>query len=51
MAVMDRNNYYNKETCLICADAAKCFDKLWLEDCLSGHGKAWTEGTEDTAYI
>ena len=34
MAVMTRNNYYNKETCLIFADAAKCFDKLWLEDCL-----------------
>ena len=33
MAVIDRNNYYNKETCLIFADAEKCFAKLWLEDC------------------
>ena len=28
MEVIDRNSYYNKETCLIFADAEKCFDKL-----------------------
>ena len=34
MAVIDRNKYNNKETCLILADAEKCFAKPWLEDCL-----------------
>ena len=34
MAVMDRNKWLKKETCFIFADAEKCFDKLWLEDCL-----------------
>ena len=34
MAVIDRKNYNNKETCLIFADAEKCFAKPWLEDCL-----------------
>ena len=34
MAAIDRNNYYNKVACLVFADAEKCFDKLWLKDCL-----------------
>ena len=34
MAIINRNNYYDKETVLVYADAKKCFDKLWLEDCL-----------------
>ena len=34
MAVMEENKRLGKDTYLIFADAEKCFDKLWLEDCL-----------------
>ena len=34
MAVIDKNRSLKKNTYLLCADAEKCFDKLWLEDCL-----------------
>ena len=32
--IMDNNRRLNKNTYLILADAEKCFDKLWLQDCL-----------------
>ena len=34
MGVIDNNRRLKKNTYLIFADAEKCFDKLWLEDCL-----------------
>ena len=34
MSVIDNNRRLNKKTYLIFADAEKCYDKLWLEDCL-----------------
>ena len=34
MAIMEKNKRCNKDTYVIMADAEKCFDKLWLEDCL-----------------
>ena len=34
MAVIDRNRKLKQDTYLLCADAEKCFDRLWLEDCL-----------------
>ena len=33
-AVIDKNKRLNNSTYLVFADAEKCFDKLWLEDCL-----------------
>ena len=33
-AVIDRNRDMKRNTYLLCADAEKCFDNLWLEDCL-----------------
>ena len=33
-AVLDNNRRMNKKTYLLLADAEKCFDKLWLKDCL-----------------
>ena len=32
-AVLDYNRILNREIYLVIADAEKCFDKLWLEDC------------------
>eukprot|EP00794_Sanderia_malayensis_P020626 gene20626-22661_t len=34
IAILDNNRRLNKKTYLILADAEKCFDKLWLKDCL-----------------
>ena len=34
MAIMDRNKKLGRDTYMIFADAEKCFDKLWLEDCV-----------------
>ena len=34
MAIMDKNKRLGKNTYMIFADAEKCFDKLWLEDCV-----------------
>lgn len=34
MASMEENRRLGKHTWMIFADAVKCFDKLWLEDCL-----------------
>ena len=34
MRVINNNRRLKKKTYLIFADAEKCFDKLWLEDCL-----------------
>ena len=33
-AVMDNNKRMGKNTYVVMADAEKCFEKLWLEDCL-----------------
>ena len=32
-AIIDFNSMLNREIYLVIADAEKCFDKLWLEDC------------------
>ena len=34
MAVIDKNKYIGRETYILFADAVKCFDKLWLDDCI-----------------
>ena len=34
MAVIDSNKRKNENTTILFADAEKCFDQLWLEDCL-----------------
>lgn len=34
MAVLDKNREVGRDTYIICADAEKCFDQLWLDDCL-----------------
>ena len=34
MSIMDNNRRLGQRTYLIFADAEKCFDKLWLQDCL-----------------
>jgi len=34
MAVMDMNRRLKRDTHMLFADAVKCFDKLWLDDCL-----------------
>ena len=34
MAIMDNNRRLKQKTYIIYADAEKCFDKLWLKDCL-----------------
>ena len=34
MAVIDNNKRMKQNTYILLADAEKCFDKLWLEDCL-----------------
>ena len=34
MSVIDKNRELNKSTYVLFADAEKCFDRLWLEDCL-----------------
>ena len=34
MAVIDRDKEMGLETTMLFADAEKCFDKLWLEDCI-----------------
>ena len=34
MSIIDNNRRIGRKTYMVCADAEKCFDKLWLEDCL-----------------
>ena len=34
MTIIDNNRRLKKDTYVVMADAEKCFDKLWLEDCL-----------------
>ena len=34
MAILERNRELNVNTYMVFADAMKCFDKLWLKDCL-----------------
>ena len=34
LAILDSNRERRKKNYLVFADAAKCFDRLWLEDCL-----------------
>ena len=34
MAVLDMVKELGRETTMLFADAEKCFDKLWLEDCI-----------------
>ena len=34
MAILDRNKELNQNTYILFADAEKCFDRLWLEDCV-----------------
>lgn len=34
MAIMDNNRRLKKNTYILMVDAEKCFDKLWLQDCL-----------------
>ena len=34
MAIIDNNRRLKRKTYIIYADAEKCFDKLWLQDCL-----------------
>ena len=34
LAIRDNNMRLNKKTCVYFADAYKCFDRLWLKDCL-----------------
>lgn len=33
-AILDQNRWLGKSTYIIVADAEKCFDRLWLKDCL-----------------
>ena len=40
MAILDNARYRGEECVLLFADAEKCFDKLWLEDCLVDLHKA-----------
>ena len=40
MAVRDTNKYLNKNTYMFFGDLVKCFDKLWLKDCLIDLHKA-----------
>ena len=35
LAVIERNQSLKRDTKVLFADAIKCFDKLWLEDCVS----------------
>ena len=35
MAVIEKNKYLGKETIILFADAVKCFEKLWLDDCIN----------------
>ncbi|XP_066936883.1 uncharacterized protein [Clytia hemisphaerica] len=35
MAVMDMNRQLKRNTYVLFADAEKCFDKLWMEDCVT----------------
>ena len=35
MAVIDMNRHLKRNTYILFADAEKCFDKLWMEDCVS----------------
>ena len=34
MSVIDKNKEVKRDTVLVFVDAEKCFDKLWLEDCI-----------------
>ena len=34
MAIADRQRYLKKKTYCVFVDAEKCFDKLWLKDCI-----------------
>ena len=34
MGILDNNRRLNRNTYVVMADAEKCFDKLWLKDCL-----------------
>lgn len=34
-AILDYNKYLNNEIYLIFGDIEKCFDKLWLKDCIN----------------
>ena len=34
MAILDNNRRKNQKTYILMADAEKCFDRLWLQDCL-----------------
>ena len=46
MAVVDRNRRLEKETMVMFADAEKCFDKLWLKDCMVDMVKRGTRESE-----
>ena len=41
-SIIERNIYLKKSTYLFYADAEKCFDKLWLLDCIV---ELWLQGT------
>ena len=47
MAIIDENKKLGKDTYMIFADAEKCFDKLWLEDCLNKNEQSWFKGKGD----
>ena len=46
MAIMDNNRRMKKNTYLVMADAEKCFDRLWLKDCLVHIHEAGMRGRE-----
>ena len=49
-ALVERNRYMGQNTYLFFADAVKCFDKLWLENCLLNmHEKGFP--IHDTALL
>ena len=35
LSVIEKNKYLGRETLILFADAVKCFDKLWLDDCIN----------------
>ena len=42
-SVLEQNNYLKRHTYLVFTDAEKCFDKLWLKDCIY---ELWRCGTD-----
>lgn len=51
MAAMEGNKERKKDTYILFADAEKCFDKLWLQDCLVDlHGAGMREREVEMIY-